>query len=208
MKILVFLDFFTPAYKAGGPIRIFEALARSATPERQVGIVSQNTDWGDAEPLSVKEGTWLPFERARAIYLAPEHRRSVDIRALIDDFGADAIHLNSLFSRTWTMKVLVQRFLGHVRAPVFSFAARRTRVFSSRDQERTKAALSHRCKNTRFVSWPRLGSRRARKRSKKFALASAQRLESSTCRPRCRSRLYIRLSKKLPASFDLFSWPD
>lgn len=119
MKILVFLDFFTPAYKAGGPIRIFESLAGCANTDDQVGIVTQNTDWGDPTPLDVKENSWHIFKKARAIYLAPPNRKSGAILSLIREFRADAVHLNSVFSRTWTMKILFLRRVGKVPQTVF-----------------------------------------------------------------------------------------
>lgn len=119
MKVLVFLDYFTPAYKAGGPIRIFEALAGGANAANQVSIVTQNVDWSDPHPLPVPEGEWTSFSKARVLYLSTEHRGFGRIRSTVLETAPDAIHLNSLFSRTWTMKILFLHRAGLLRTKVF-----------------------------------------------------------------------------------------
>lgn len=121
MKTLIFLDYFTPAYKAGGPIRIFEAVARSATASDQISIATQNRDWGDPSPLiGVAQDRWQRFENAEVYYAGRSSKSPTGILALIRDTNPDAIHLNSLWSRTWTMKVLLLRRFGRIgRRKVF-----------------------------------------------------------------------------------------
>lgn len=113
MKALIFLDYFTPAFKAGGPIRLFEEVARAAPSDGSVAIVTQNRDWGEAAPLAgVQTGVWSSFAKARVFY-ADESRSSFGaIRRLVRDMRPEVIHLNSVFSRVWTLKILLLRRLG------------------------------------------------------------------------------------------------
>lgn len=119
MNVLVFLDFFTPAFKAGGPIRVFESLAQEANEEMQLSIVTQNVDWGDSIPLDVPVAQWTSFRRAKVLYLDQPRRSMHQIAKTISDSRAEVVHLNSLFSRTWTLKILLLRRLGVMRKPVF-----------------------------------------------------------------------------------------
>ena len=133
MKTLIFLDYFTPAYKAGGPIRIFESLARNAKPG-QVSIVTRNHDWGDATPLAgVTADAWMLFENAQVLYCSPEKSSIAHLRKLIHDFAPDAIHVNSFFSRVWTNRILLLRRLGLLP---------QTRIFLSPHGELASSALA------------------------------------------------------------------
>lgn len=116
LKVLVFLDHFSPAYKAGGPIRVYEALAEARDPGVEVSIATQDRDWGDPRPLPVRTDRWTPFAGARVIYLGRAQRGLGRVRALSSE--ADLVHLNSLFSRVWTFKALLLRRLGLIRARV------------------------------------------------------------------------------------------
>ncbi len=120
MKTLIFLDYFTPAFKAGGPIRIFEAVAKTASPANSVRILTQDTDLGSSKPLEdVKSNTVQKFANAEVTYVSSERRSLKAIRQLIADHGPTCIHLNSFFSRTWTMKVLLLRWIGAINARTF-----------------------------------------------------------------------------------------
>jgi len=111
-QTLIFLDYFTPAYKAGGPIRIFEAVARDCL-ENSVSIVTQDQDWGDPQILpGVASNSWTAFERARVFYASREKRSYRAIRQLIESVQPASIHLNSFFSPTWTVKILLLKWLG------------------------------------------------------------------------------------------------
>ena len=115
MKTLIFLDYFTPAFKAGGPIRIFEAVARAAHNEHRVAIVTQDRDWGENQPMNdVTPNTWQHFENADVFYADHAHRSLTSLRQLIETQHPEAVHLNSLFSRTWTMKALFLNRMGRL----------------------------------------------------------------------------------------------
>jgi glycosyltransferase involved in cell wall biosynthesis len=134
MKTLIFLDYFTPAFKAGGPIRIFEAVAKSASEQNPVFIATQNHDWSDPNPLSVAPDQWCDFENARVLYTSRCARTTSKIKNLIQETKPTAIHLNSLFSRTWTLKVLFLKRIGKVTDG--------TNIFLSPHGELASSALS------------------------------------------------------------------
>ena len=113
MKALAFLDYFTPAFKAGGPIRVFEAAASASSPDHALAIVTQDHDWGESEPLvGIVRNQWLDFSSARVFYTSAENQGFFSIRKLLRSERPDVVHLNSLFSRTWTLKILLLRRFG------------------------------------------------------------------------------------------------
>ncbi len=115
MKTLIFLDYFTPAYKAGGPIRIYEALIQEQQKGCELFIVTQNTDWGDPTPFrEVANGKWMTKESAQVLYLSDAQRGYREILRVVKEISPEVIHLNSLFSRTWTMKLLFLKRLGRL----------------------------------------------------------------------------------------------
>jgi len=113
MKALIFLDYFTPAFKAGGPIRLFEEVAQAAPPDQSVAIVAQNHDWGDPAPLpGVQAGVWSSFANARTYYADRARTSFAAIRGLLREERPAVVHLNSVFSRVWTLKILLLRRFG------------------------------------------------------------------------------------------------
>lgn len=140
MNVLVFLDYFTPAYKAGGPIRIFEFLTSDSIPEGKIGIVTQNTDWGDSHPLAIEANKWIDFDKATVIYLDRNHRGTKFFKSLVSEFDSNIVHLNSVFSRTWTMKLLFLRRFGSFKQA----------FFISPHGELASSALAHKAKRKAF----------------------------------------------------------
>lgn len=113
MKTLIFLDYFSPAFKAGGPVRIFESVARNADRGQEVSIITQDRDLGDIEAFNtVPIDQWTHFEHARVLYSSADHRSFTSLRKLVHAENPEVIHLNSLFSRVWTMKLLVLHRMG------------------------------------------------------------------------------------------------
>jgi len=103
IKILIFIDWFYPAYKAGGPVKSVFNLVKALEGEFQFFIVTSNSDV-DGEVLDVEVNQWTEFQGIKLIYLSVEQQRKKVYRKLFEEIQADFIYYNSLFSKNFTLK--------------------------------------------------------------------------------------------------------
>jgi glycosyltransferase involved in cell wall biosynthesis len=102
-RILVFIDWFYPAYKAGGPVKSVFNLVQALQSEFQFSIVTSNQDV-DGEVLDVEPNAWTEVRGIPIIYLSKEKQRAKVYRELFKEKQADAVYYNSLFSKKFTLK--------------------------------------------------------------------------------------------------------
>ncbi len=103
-KLMIFSDWFTPAYKAGGPIKSVQNLVNLIHQEFEVKVVTSNTDEGDQIPLeTVAFDQWVEKEGYSVIYLSEKKRSLRNIALLIDQERPDICYFNSLFSLKFTL---------------------------------------------------------------------------------------------------------
>ena len=111
-RILVFIDWFYPAYKAGGPIKSVYNLVKGLEDQFQFMIVSSNQEI-DGSPQAVETDTWTVFEDIPIIYLRKKSQNKKKYRAIFEDINPHAVYYNSLFSINFTIKpYLVGKKLG------------------------------------------------------------------------------------------------
>lgn len=102
-NILIFIDWFYPAYKAGGPVKSVFNLVQALSDDFDFSIVTSNRDV-DGEVLDVVANEWTEFQGIQVIYLSKEKQRRKVYRSLFNDVKADAVYYNSLFSQNFTLK--------------------------------------------------------------------------------------------------------
>lgn len=103
-RILFFIDWYYPAFKAGGPISSVRNLCLQLKNKYEVLVVTSDRDLGDNQPIpgiSVNEITTV--EGIDVIYLSPDQISADKFRQISLDFNPDVIHLNSLFSKYFTL---------------------------------------------------------------------------------------------------------
>lgn len=97
-KILVFYDYFDPAYKAGGPIRSIVNLVRYMEDEIDFYIIAGNTDH-DGTVLEVESDVWLSYGKSSKVaYLRPASRNLTFVQSLIEDIPINLIYVNGIYS--------------------------------------------------------------------------------------------------------------
>lgn len=102
--ILIFIDWYLPGYKAGGPIQSCANLVNHLKPFYNFSIVTRNTDFGETKPyLNVKSDEWVEIEEGiRLYYISADKLNPSAIKTfLTSDY--DALYLNSLFSIHFTL---------------------------------------------------------------------------------------------------------
>lgn len=102
-KIIIFIDWFYPAYKAGGPLKSVFNLVQALKKEFDFSIVTSNKDL-DGEVLEVVPNEWTNYEGIDVIYLTKEKQKRKVYRAIFEEKRADVVYYNSLFSKNFTLK--------------------------------------------------------------------------------------------------------
>lgn len=105
-KILVFIDWYLPGFKAGGPIRSCANLIAHLEDDFEFFVVTRDTDYTEAEPYEqIKSNEWntLP-DGTKVYYISGSELKRRTLRKLIcaDDF--DCFYINGIYS--WYFSIL------------------------------------------------------------------------------------------------------
>ncbi|MEQ8552208.1 MAG: glycosyltransferase [Cyclobacteriaceae bacterium] len=96
--LLIFYDYFTPAYKAGGPIRSLENLIHLLKGHFNIFVITTNQDHG-GETLEVVADEWIKrSDKVFVIHLSPENRTFINVKKLVSKIEFDGIYINGIFS--------------------------------------------------------------------------------------------------------------
>lgn len=96
--VLVAIDWYLPAFRAGGPIRSIANLVAALGGDIDFRIVCGNRDLGAHEPLPVDLDTWHTVGKAQVLYLPESEWTPAQWTALLQDIQPDLLYLNSLYS--------------------------------------------------------------------------------------------------------------
>lgn len=105
-QVLIFIDWFTPAFKAGGPIKSVSNIIATLSNDFEFYVVTSDRDINDVTPFdNIKFNTFIKEETYTIIYLSPGNRDSW-IKNHLSKKKYDAYYFNSLFSINFTIKPL------------------------------------------------------------------------------------------------------
>jgi len=103
-KLLIFIDWFVPAYKAGGPISSIRNQCLALQNEYEIFVIAGDTDLGDIQPLTnVPTNTWTTVLGVQVQYLNIKDQTQEKYQAVYREIQPDVVHLNSLFSKKFTL---------------------------------------------------------------------------------------------------------
>ena len=97
-KVLIFIDWYKPAYKAGGPISSIFNMVEFLGDHIDFFIVTSNYDLDNKLSLNVKINTWVKESKANVIYLDKKNQKIKLLKSLIKHVNPDKIYLNGIFS--------------------------------------------------------------------------------------------------------------
>lgn len=100
--MLIFIDWFYPAYKAGGPIKSVFNLTQSIGQVFDILIVTSNEDV-DGEKLDVLKNNILNEKHHSIIYLDSNYQNAKVYKDIFEQFQPKYIYYNSLFSIKFTL---------------------------------------------------------------------------------------------------------
>lgn len=118
-KLLILTDWFTPGYKAGGPIRSCLNLAKAMRKHFQVFVLTADTDEGETLPYSnVVSNKWVPFEEnIKVYYLSAANQQLSIVKKIMLEVNPNIVYLNSMFSRVFTLFPLILQWQNNLEAP-------------------------------------------------------------------------------------------
>ncbi|HEX8514880.1 MAG TPA: glycosyltransferase family 4 protein [Bacteroidia bacterium] len=104
-KVLIFIDWYLPGYKAGGPIQSVANLVEHLKKEYDFLIVTRNTDYCESIPYpGIKSDEWTGQPNGTKIYYFSDSRLTrSNINSLIRETEFDFIYLNGIFSVYFTL---------------------------------------------------------------------------------------------------------
>ncbi len=103
-KILIFIDWYKPGYKAGGPIRSISNMVDYLYDYADLYIVTRNTDYLDTKPYpSINPDKWNAVDNASVYYFSEANISYKNIKGLIKEIQPDSIYCNSLYSLYFTI---------------------------------------------------------------------------------------------------------
>lgn len=117
-KLLISVDWFEPAIRAGGPITSCTNLAQILSSSIEVSILTGCKDLGQKENLSgVKCGTWNRWRDRADVWYATKHQHRLGaFYKACQSKKVDTVYLNSMFSLYGTiLPLLSTRFMERKR---------------------------------------------------------------------------------------------
>jgi glycosyltransferase involved in cell wall biosynthesis len=97
-KILFFCDWYTPAFKGGGPIRSILHLVEQLKNNYACFVYTSNTDFGEEVPLSgIVSDQWIGQDGVQVYYRSTKMSFK-DVKEVIVTINPHRIYLNSMFS--------------------------------------------------------------------------------------------------------------
>lgn len=112
-------DWFLPGYLAGGPIQSIATLTQQLGNDIDFKIITTDRDFKSNQPYnSIKLNEWTEFEGRTVFYISPENMNPDFVLKLIQSTNHDAIYLNSLFSKLFTVRPLKWKQQGKISSKI------------------------------------------------------------------------------------------
>jgi len=102
--LLIFTDWYTPGFKAGGPIQSIRNMVESLKSDFCIFIYTSDRDLGDKVPYNdIRVDEWNDLPGCSVFYSSASSRTLKNYRQLLTDLRPSAVYLNSLFSYAFTL---------------------------------------------------------------------------------------------------------
>jgi glycosyltransferase involved in cell wall biosynthesis len=107
-NVLVFIDWFYPSFKAGGPITSMSNMISLLSKDINFFIVTGDRDLLDNAPYDdVKLDAWIKKTEYTIIYLSATKRNKIQFNKLFYEINPYAVYINGIFSYDFSIKPLI-----------------------------------------------------------------------------------------------------
>ncbi|MEO6548211.1 MAG: glycosyltransferase family 4 protein [Ferruginibacter sp.] len=117
-RILILIEWFTPGYKAGGPIQSCVNLCVALKETYDIYVLTSDTDHGETEPYNgITTNKWITESNTGAqVYYTNKKKLGIGkLHKIINEISADFIYLNLLFSPPFVLYPLWLKFTGKIK---------------------------------------------------------------------------------------------
>ncbi len=117
-KLLILVDWFTPGYKAGGPIQSCVNLAIALKDYYDINVLTTDTDHGETLPYdNIISNKWI-YNPEIGINIYYGRKKTLSLQQLKDEIvniQADFVYLNHLFSPLFVLFPIWLKFRGKIK---------------------------------------------------------------------------------------------
>lgn len=107
-KVLICVDWFDPAFKAGGPVISTIKLIENLYEDYDFYVLTGSVDYGDEQPLPVERDCWVDWQgKAKVYYMSKENQRRREIFRIMDEVEADINYVQGIFSFSFSIYPLI-----------------------------------------------------------------------------------------------------
>lgn len=108
IKILVFIDWYLPGYKAGGPIQSVANIVSHLKNDFDFKVITADTDLHETQPYSnIKSDAWNDCNGTEVYYFSAAKQTYSRLKMLMQKEQFDVIYINSLFSKFFALYPLL-----------------------------------------------------------------------------------------------------
>ena len=113
-KILIFIDWYKPGFKAGGPIQSISNLINRLNNSAEFYVITRDTDYLETKPYhSVNSNSWNDIGETKVFYLPKSEIKYSKLKTLIKEVEPQIIYCNSLFSLYFSiLPIFISKKLG------------------------------------------------------------------------------------------------
>lgn len=110
--ILILTDYYTPGFKAGGPIRSIEGFVHAFAEDYNIKIITTDRDINDKKPYeNITPNNWQEKGPAKIFYLKKNYAEYYNLLRTIQKCSYDLVYINSFFSVKMSIFPIVFRAL-------------------------------------------------------------------------------------------------
>lgn len=106
-RIFISIDWFTPGFRAGGPIKSIVNFCEAFKNEFEIFIYTSDRDLGTAQPYPVKVNSWVVNNGVNVFYSSPPNQNRANLKKQLASVAPNFIYINSIFSKHYSIDVLL-----------------------------------------------------------------------------------------------------
>lgn len=111
-KVFILYDYFSPAYKAGGPVRSIDTMVKALDSNVEFSIFCSDRDL-DGSRLSVQNDRWIKYENFLVFYASSQFLKAQNILTILKNKKPAILFINGIYS--WYFNIVPLLFVTGAR---------------------------------------------------------------------------------------------
>lgn len=123
-KLLIFVPFYLPGSKAGGPIKSVTNIINEISSDISVYLVTRNHDYNERATYDLAYNRWLQRGNSYVYYVQSKYNFIFHLIQLVRDLKPNLIYLNSFFEPKYSILIVFLRIIGAIKVDKLIIAPR------------------------------------------------------------------------------------